>query len=208
MDTFICAGYSGHAWVVVDAIRANGNRVLGYFEVSAKENNPHGLDYLGDERDEEILRRYGAQNHPAALGTGDNRLREKLFYRLQDSSYCLPPVCDPTASLSERAQVGDGTFLSRGCKLNCGAHVGRGVILNTGCVVEHGCMIKDFAHVAPGAVLLGEVYVGERAFVGANAVVKQGIRIGSGAIVGAGSVVLEDVPAGSTCAGNPARPLS
>lgn len=208
METFICAGYSGHAWVVVDALRASGNRVLGYFEQEAKEENPHGLDYLGDEREEEILEKYGNGNYAAALGTGENRLREKLFHRLRNGGYHLPPVSDPTASFSGEAEIGDGTFLSRGCKVNCGARVGHGAILNTGCVVEHGCRVEDFVHVAPGAVLLGEVYVGERALVGANAVVKQGIRIGSGAMIGAGSVVLEDVPAGSTIAGNPARSIS
>jgi len=51
-----------------------------------------------------------------------------------------------------------------------------------------------------------KIIIGAKAFIGARAFIMPGVTIGDGAIVGACSVVTKDVPAGSTVAGNPAKP--
>lgn len=48
--------------------------------------------------------------------------------------------------------------------------------------------------------------IGDRVDVGCNSVIIGRIRVGDGARIGAGSVVVHDVAAGTSVAGNPARP--
>lgn len=52
---------------------------------------------------------------------------------------------------------------------------------------------------------IGIVDIGNHVFTGANTTILPNVRIGDDVIVGAGSVVSKDIPAGSVCAGNPAR---
>ena len=52
-----------------------------------------------------------------------------------------------------------------------------------------------------------ETVVERGATIGSGATVLGGVRVGRGATVGAGAVVTRDVAAGSTVAGNPARPI-
>ena len=49
--------------------------------------------------------------------------------------------------------------------------------------------------------------IGDGVDIGSNSVIIGAIKVGNGAVIGAGSVVVHDVPAGTTVAGNPARPL-
>ncbi|GAB3535536.1 acetyltransferase [Pontibacter brevis] len=198
-------GYSGHAYVVADAIKLNGDEIMGYYERAEAQANPFGITYLGYEQDAETLLPLKAEGIPGIVGVGENNIRQKVMLFLGSQGVSCTSVIHPTGIVSGMATIGEGTFVAAGAKVNPLAKVGAGVILNTGCIVEHECSIGDFAHIAPGAVLAGSISVGEGSFIGANAVVKQGVRIGSKVVVGAGAVVLKDVPDNQTWVGNPAR---
>ncbi|MFD3000875.1 acetyltransferase [Pontibacter toksunensis] len=201
-------GYSGHAYVVADAIKLSGYETVGYFERAEAHANPYSITYLGYEQDEQTLLPLRTEGIPGIVGVGENNIRQKVMYFLKRQGVNCTSVIHPSGIVSGVATIGEGTFVAAGAKVNPLAKVGAGVILNTGCIVEHECSIGDFAHIAPGAVLAGSVSVGEGSFVGANAVVKQGVRIGSKVVVGAGAVVLKDIPDNQTWVGNPAKEIS
>lgn len=58
-----------------------------------------------------------------------------------------------------------------------------------------------------GYAKIGRVDIGDRVFIGAGSIILPGVTIGDDVIVGAGSVVTCSVPAGTVCAGNPAREI-
>lgn len=199
----VIVGYSGHGYVVADILLSSGLEIAGYCERRAKEQNPYGLNYLGDEFDEETLKAMIGLN--IYLGIGDNHNRSRLYQHLSDHNMNLPLLSDPKSTVSKLAQIGSGTIIMPGSIVNALTKIGNGVILNTGCVVEHECTISNFAHIGPGAILAGGVSVGEKTFIGAGSVVRQSINIGSNVVIGAGSVIVKDVPAGVTVFGNPGR---
>ncbi len=86
--------------------------------------------------------------------------------------------------------VGDGTLIAPGVQILAADHP------------------RDAATRRAGLELGRPVHIGRNAWIGAGALVLPGVSIGDDAIVGAGSVVTRDVPAGTTVAGNPARPLA
>jgi sugar O-acyltransferase (sialic acid O-acetyltransferase NeuD family) len=200
-------GYSGHAYVVADAIKLSGDQLLGYYERRQATTNPYKLDWLGDEHETGVLEMLKQQSGYAIVSVGENSIRRKVMHYLQRQGVAFAAVIHPASIVSQMATVAEGCFIAAGAKVNPLAAVGAGVILNTGCIVEHECSLASFIHIAPGAVLAGNVQVGEGSFIGANAVIKQGVHIGSNVIIGAGAVVLNDIPDNQTWVGNPARKI-
>ncbi|WP_242919262.1 acetyltransferase [Pontibacter liquoris] len=205
MGSIILLGYSGHAYVVADAIKKLGLDLIGYCDRSEAKFNPFYLKYLGDEKDENTLTQIKAYDASFFIGIGDNVIREKLTEYLTERKLNNTSIIHPSAIVAGYAAIGNGSFISAGAMINPMAQIGKGVIVNTGAIVEHECNIGDYAHIAPGAVLAGNVMVGKSSFIGANAVVKQGVKIEDSVIIGAGTVVINDVAANQTWVGNPAR---
>lgn len=199
-DDFVIIGYSGHAYVIIDAMLKNEFKIKGYCEQNELNHNPFQLQYLGNESEEVLKNSYWI------IGIGSNKIRKSIFQRYENDGVATN-IIHPTAILAERYEIGRGNFIAANTVINPLVSIGNGVIINTSATIEHECVIGDFAHVAPGAVLAGNVEIGVGTFVGANSVIKQGVVIGSNVIVGAGSVVLKDVPDNVTVVGNPSKIL-
>jgi sugar O-acyltransferase (sialic acid O-acetyltransferase NeuD family) len=201
----ILLGYSGHAYVVADAIKRIGGDLIGYCDKAEAKFNPFNLKYLGDEKDENTITEIKSSGASFFIGVGDNIIRKKITEYLIERGLHTTLIIHPTAIVSDYATIEKGSFISAGAMINPLAWIGKGAIINTGAVVEHECHIGEYAHIAPGTVLAGNVKVGERCFVGANAVIKQGIKVEKNSIIGAGTVVINDVAANQTWVGNPAK---
>lgn len=195
-------GYSGHAFVVLDAAFQANIRISYYCEQVKQVNNPFGLEYAGDENAYDFD--WGLVDS-FVLGVGNNLIRERTVNLIKKHDKDILTIEHPRAFVSKIAKVGLGTFIAPQATIHTFVQVGEHCILNTGCVVEHDCLVGDFAHIGPGAVLAGNVSVGVGTFVGANAVVKQGVTIGRNVVIGAGSVVLSNVPDHEVWFGNPAK---
>ncbi len=194
----VVIGYSGHAYVVVDALLSNGSTVKGYCEAVKKERNPFNLQYLGNDEVSLI------ENQKWFIAIGDNTIRSQVYQKYY-SHGTLIVVKHPSSSVGYNCQIGEGTLLSANVAVNPLSTIGKCCIINTGAIVEHECNIGDFSHIAPGAVLAGNVSIGNSTFVGANSVIKQGVKLGNGVVIGAGAVVLKDVPDNVTVVGNPGK---
>lgn len=202
-DKLIIVGYSGHAYVVLDAAKQAGLSVEAYTENEEKNYNPFELEYLGFEGDENFIG--WVSQHGFILGIGNNKIRERVTKLILGKKEKLCTVIHPKAQIGLYVDIGDGTFVAAGVMINPLVNIGKAVIINTGAIVEHECQIGNCAHIAPGAVLAGNVKVGNRSFIGANAVIKEGVEIGSDVIIGAGTVVLNNVHSKSKVVGNPGR---
>jgi acetyltransferase EpsM len=198
-------GYSGHAYVVLEALRASGRLIAGYCEPAPRAENPYGLAWLGNESDPDVRAALASGDY--IICVGDNALRARIYRELRAWLPEAAQAIHPAACVSPSARLGDGAFVAALAQIGPLARVGTGAICNTGSIIEHECEIGPFAHVAPGAVLAGNVRVGEGTLVGAGAVVIPGIRIGDHALVGAGTVVIRDIADRQRVAGNPQRVL-
>lgn len=205
MAEHIILGYSGHAYVVLDAAKQAGLSVLGYTEKQEQVLNPYALHYLGFEGSHDF--EYWNKGYKFIPGMGGNMIRARISDLLTSKDEQMQSVMHPKAIIASQVTIDEGTFIAAGAMINPLVHIGKAVIINTGAIVEHECSIGDFSHVAPGAVLAGNVHVGRSSFIGANAVIKEGVRIGDGAVVGAGSVVLKDVGDNHKIVGNPGKVL-
>ncbi len=167
-----------------------------------------GVPVLSGTRALEELRSQGVRHGFVGVGgIEDSGPRQRVFERLREAGFELPPIVHGTAVVSPWARVGTGAQILALAALNADAEIGDGAIVNTGAIIEHDCRIGAHAHIAPGARIAGLVTVGSGAHVGIGAVVIEGVRIGAGALVAAGAVVLQDVEDGARVAGVPAREM-
>ena len=196
-------GYSGHAFVVLDSFLSSGGEVQYYSEMHKKDFNPFDLFYLGNESDSKFSG--WEMDLEFILGIGNNMLREKIGLNIKSKNKKIINVIHPNSLISNKVDLGNGVFISKGAMINPLSIVNDFAILNSGCIIEHESEIGQATHIAPGTVIAGNVKIGNRTFVGANSVVKEGITIGDDVIIGAGSVIIKDVPSGSKVVGNPGK---
>jgi sugar O-acyltransferase (sialic acid O-acetyltransferase NeuD family) len=199
----ILIGYSGHAYVLCEALIESDHNILGYTEKKEIVKNPFNLNYLGNEEDEDF--KYFSNEFYFIVGIGNNLIRSKISKFLRSKSCNLVNVIHPSASIFNKTNLGSGVFIARNVAINSFCTIKNDVIINTSASIDHECFISSGVHIAPGAVLLGNVEVGLNSFVGANSVVKEGVKIGENVVIGAGSVVLKDVKDNSIIYGNPAK---
>ena len=126
-------------------------------------------------------------------------------------------------AIGDRSRIGPfvevqaGARIGSDCKIQSHSFICDGVEVGDRVFVGHGVMFcndrrprataDDGSLQGPEDWELERTEVGDGASIGSGAVILGGVRIGDGALVGAGAVVTRDVEAGTTVAGNPARPL-
>jgi sugar O-acyltransferase (sialic acid O-acetyltransferase NeuD family) len=113
-------------------------------------------------------------------------------------------IC-PSARISSKSQVGEGSIISPGVIIASHTTLGRHILVNRGVLIGHHTEIDDFATIQPGANIAGVCKIGEAAYIGMGAVVLDHVNIGAHSIVGAGAVVNKDVPDHVQVVGVPAR---
>ncbi len=194
MATINLFGASGHAKVIMDIVKAQGDDVCCLYDDAPHCAKIHGRPVykVGDVD----------VKGPMIISIGSCLVR-KLISERYDIEYAI--AIHPQTTISDSATIGVGTVVMPGAIINADVIIGRHCIINTKASVDHECRIEDFVHIAPGATLSGNVEVGECSWIGVGSCVKQGIHIGKNCMIGAGAVVVKDIPDNSTAYGNPAR---
>ena len=204
----LIVGASGHAKVVLDAVRAAGTlAVAGLVDRDHSEGETvFGAPILGNDR--EIPRIVRAHDVDCVIiAVGDNWTRAQLVQSLSAEmpSISFATIVHPSTCVAAGVELGEGTVVFAGAVLNAGTRVGRHCIINTNASVDHDGVLGDFVTVAPGATLGGNVTVGEHSTIALGANVIHSVSIGRHTILGAGATAITDLPDQSVAVGLPAR---
>lgn len=185
-------GASGHAKVIIDSLRAEGESVEALVDDNRNLTELCGIKVVHECK--------GLS--PLIISIGNNRVRKMIAERLECR---FGRAIHPSANVSPSARIGEGSVVMAGASINAEASIGRHCIINTNSSVDHECRIGDFVHISPNAALCGNVEVGEGTHIGVGASVIPGIKIGRWCTIGAGATVVRDLPDGVTAVGTPAR---
>lgn len=194
METINLFGASGHAKVIMDIIKAQGDRVGCLYD-----DAPHCDEINGRavyKASQTIV------EGPLIISIGSNMVRKLIA---QKYPFQYAKAVHPQSVISPNTQIGDGTVVMQGAIIQSDARIGKHCIINTGASVDHECVIGDYVHISPHATLCGNVHVGEGTWIGAGTTIIPGIKIGDWCVIGAGSVVINDIPNTTTAVGNPCK---
>lgn len=202
-------GAGGHAEVLLDMMLLLGLYPEGIIDKMYPLSRAwHGVQVVGD--DDLFQERVSPDDALLANGLGANpdcRPRNEIYVRYKKNGYSFCTLAHPSAVVSQRSKLCEGSAVMAGAVVQSGALIGENTVVNTRASIDHGCHIECGAFISPGATVCGDVLVGEGAFIGAGSVVLPGVRVGKYAVVGAGAVATMDVPEGRTVVGVPARML-
>jgi len=125
----------------------------------------------------------------------------------QVSAFNMPfaTIVHPTARISAKSSLGEGTIVSAGVIIGAYTNIGRHVIINRGALIGHHTKISNYVTIQPGANIAGLCNIAEGAYIGMGAIVLDRISIGTHSIIGAGAVVTKDVPDNVQVIGIPAK---
>jgi len=203
MNGVIVVGGGGHAKVVIELLRASGQKVAYCVGGDNSPDTCLGVKvFIGDEH---LYKLFKEGYSRAFVAIGDNAIRMRMADTVCRIGYMLVNAISPDAVISPSARFGKGIAVMAGAVVNAECRIEDFSVINTGATIDHDCYIGRSAHIAPNSALAGNVYVGAGTFVGLGSKIIPGIKLGSNAVIGAGSVVINDVPEGVVVAGTPAK---
>lgn len=191
MTKVVILGAGGHAHVISEIIKSEGNKVVAFLD-----DNLTQPDCCGPISD---YKKYN--DCEFIIGIGNNDIREKL----SQLTIKWHTAIHPSAVVSDTASIGEGTVIMPTAVINSRSVIGRHCIINTAAVVDHDNKIGDFSHISVGSKLGGTVAIGNKVFVGIGSVIKNNITICNNVLIGAGAVVVNDLQELGTYVGVPAH---
>ena len=147
-----------------------------------------GSRIIGDGGHAKVVRECISARGDTFIAVGDNRARKREAEAHQGP---FAVMVHPSAVVSPKADIGDGTVIMAGAVVQAGALIGRHCIVNTCASVDHDCVLEDYVHIAPDAHLCGNVRVGEGTLVAVGASIAPNTKIPAWSIVKASRLQIE-----------------
>ena len=131
--------------MVIEILERQKKEIAGLLDVNTEIKS-----LLGYPVSQFIPANESATDFKMIICIGKNEIRKKRAVEIKVN---YDQAIHPSANLSPRASIGEGTVIMAAVTVNCNAVVGRHVILNTNCTIDHDCIIDDYAHISPNAAL-------------------------------------------------------
>ena len=152
-----------------------------------------GHSIIGTDSKLEVLLEKFNQVHITVGQIKTPKIRINLFNRAKSYGAEFPVLVSPSAYLSQRAKIDEGSVLMHLTIINSEAEVGKNCIINNKALIEHDAIIGSHCHISTGALINGGVVIEEGCFVGSGAMIHERVKIGGNSIIGAGQVVKTDI---------------
>lgn len=191
----VIIGASGHGKVIADIAVKSGYEEIVFLDDDNQIKECAGFPVVGKTSDANKI------HGDKIVAIGNANIRERIQNGLND----VVTLIHPSAVISRRTEIGEGTVIMAGAVVNSDTVIGKGCIINTGATVDHDCRIDDYVHVSVGTHVAGTCEIGKRTWIGAGATVSNNITICGDSMIGAGAVVIKDVEKPGTYIGVPAK---
>lgn len=127
-----------------------------------------------DDNSDAPCKDFASYDCPILAAFGNNEFRLAWCEKIKAAGKTLATLVHPTAYVSPKATVGEGTVILPHAIVNTGTVVETGCIINCGAIVDHDCVIERGAHICLGAVVKGMNRIAKCAKVEAGEVIERG----------------------------------
>ena len=208
-ESLVLIGGGGHCKSCIDVIESEGRfQIAGILDLPENQGQKvSGYPVIGVDADIPKL----ALTHKFFFITMGHiqspGFRIKMFSYLRELGIQIPVIISPTAYVSSKAVIGDGTIVMHQALVNTEAGIGVNCIINSGALIEHESLVGDHCHISTKTILNGQCQVGSGCFVGSGTILANNISIPDDTLISAGSVVLRSLAKSGTYIGNPLRKI-
>ena len=190
MKKIVILGAGGHASVIADIVRAEGNEVVAFLDDNPECSNCNGP----------ISCCYDYPLCEFIIGIGNAKIREEL----SKLDLKWHTAIHPSSIISPSVEIGQGSVIMPNSVINANSIIGKHCIINSGSIIEHDNVIGDFSHISVGARTGGKVIIGRFVWVGIGSTIINNISICDDTLIGAGAVVVKTIESSGTYFGVPA----
>ena len=145
-----------------------------------------------------------AATHRGICALGSTH-RRAFIERAASDGLGFITLVHPSARVSTRSVVGEGSIVCPGAQVASHTRIGRHVLINRGALIGHDVEIGDYVTIGPGVNVGGFSRIGCGTYIGIGATLIDRITVGDGAVVAAATLVRGDVPDHVMVAGPDAR---
>lgn len=195
LNRLLIIGASGHGKVIADIAVKCRYKDIVFLDDNENVKECAGFPVIGKVSDAVTM------EEDKIVAIGNAEIRKKIQSQLSN----LVTLIHPSAVVSRRVKIGEGTVIMAGAVINSDVVIGKGCIINTGASVDHDCKLGDFVHVSVGAHVAGTVTIGKKTWIGAGATVSNNVSICDNCMIGAGAVVVKDLIKSGIYIGVPVR---
>ncbi|ELZ5940613.1 acetyltransferase [Providencia stuartii] len=198
-------GSSGHASVVTELIEQLCNyKIVGFID-DYKSPGEKFLNYEVLGNIEYLITIAKTKKIYVAIAIGDSNNRELITNKLKDLSVIYPVLIHPSAQISKRSKIAEGTIIFANSIVACNSIIGKHCLINHGCCIDHDSKIKDYVTLCPNVFIAGNVIIGYNTIIGLGTNIIEKIKIGKNVYIGAGSTVISNQRDNSVIFGCPAK---
>ena len=173
-------GFGGHGRSVADAIRAQGDAVVGFLDDSRPADElVAGVPALGPlclAWDAKTLQCLEGASSPDwfVVAIGNPALRHRWQQVLEAAGAPLGVVVHPCACVSPSAQLASGSVVLACAVVNADARLEHGVLVNSGAVIDHDAICGAYSQLGVNAAMAGGSRLGPLASLAAGEVLGRG----------------------------------
>ena len=197
LNRLLIIGASGHGKVNAEIAVKCGYKDILFIDDNENVKECAGFPVIGKVSDATNM------EDDKIVAIGNAEIRQKIQNQLSN----LVTLIHPSAVVSRRVKIGEGTVIMAGAVINSDVVIGKGCIINTGASVDHDCKLEDFVHVSVGAHVAGTVAIGRKTWIGAGATISNNVSICGHCMIGAGAVVVKDIIEPGTYVGAPVKKI-
>jgi sugar O-acyltransferase (sialic acid O-acetyltransferase NeuD family) len=204
------------------AIYGSGSLGRDVYEVAVRRNEVSllwdDIVFVNDFEEEQILVKpyrfkfesilKDKDNFECVIAVGEPSDREILYDKVIDSGIKLTSIIDPTAIISPKSTIGQGTIICEFSSIHPGAILGVNCVIQPFCCIAHDIHIGKHSFFASFFTTGGKSQFGDKTFCGLHSSVKENLTIGDNAIIAMGATVIHDVAPNAVVIGNPAKVIS
>jgi len=202
MKKIIIIGAGGHAAELHDYVGHNNVarpdeiiKIVGLIDDDEKNYHHYGFDepFLGSIEAHDIR-----ADLSYLMGIANLEYRRSIIDQFKSEGAKFIGLIHPTAIISPRAEIGEGTVVSHNASIGAKVKIGKFNMLNSRCTIGHDTVIGDYNFISPQVAISGNTKIGNENLIGTNACTIPGIVIGNKNRIAAGMVIYKPVGNGET----------
>jgi len=168
----------------------------------------HGERILGVEIRGSVDELTDVRHGNIVVAIANPKIKLEIAEFIEDETKHTPATLrHPNSWIGENVDIGEGSILYPGVKIDPNVHVGEHVQLNKNVTIGHDADIERGTTFAPGVNLGGHTDIKRGVYFGINSATIQELTVEEYAKVGAGATVVGDIPKNTTVVGTPAEPI-
>ena len=143
---------------------------LGYEIVAMLDDKLHGFELS-------TFTNYIGENVQFIPAFGNNSFRLSWLEEIAKAGGRIAVLIHPTAYVSPKAVVKEGTVILPKACINTDTVIERGCIINLGAIVDHGCVIEEGCHICLGAIIKADNRIKSCTKIEAGQIVERAVMI-------------------------------